>query len=221
MTPREIGGPEGVETLGAPTASQYRRWEDGRGWGGGDKNPPTARPNWEHPTDGGYRAAPRGAAAMEDAEAGTEQRTSGAGHPKAPPHWRGFGRSGGRPSQRVPYQPRRRSKRRQVISSIPYRQGSGCTGGRPSEHEAGAVNWSHTEDGEGGRNPTENAQEEDTDDEATEESPHPPPKPSQAPNASGRRGGGRERGHPHPAARAQGAQRGSGRGREAQRGNLL
>ena len=41
--PRVAEDPRGDETPGAPTASQYRRGEDGRGQGGGNENPPTAR----------------------------------------------------------------------------------------------------------------------------------------------------------------------------------
>ena len=86
-TPIEVRGPEGVKTLGSPTASRSQQGEDRRGRGGGDKNPPAAEPNWEQPTDGGYGAAPRGAAAMEDveAEAGTEIRAGGAGRLTAHP----------------------------------------------------------------------------------------------------------------------------------------
>ena len=87
LTPREVRVPEGVKTLESPTAPRSRPEEDGRGRGGGDENSPTARPNREQTTNGGDGAAPRGAAAMEDAEAetGTEKRAGGAGRPKSHP----------------------------------------------------------------------------------------------------------------------------------------
>ena len=86
-TPREVRGPEGVETLGAPTASRSWQGEDGHGRGGGDENPPTAQQNREHPTNGGDGAAPRGAAAMgeAEAEARTEKGAGGVGRPTAHP----------------------------------------------------------------------------------------------------------------------------------------
>ena len=40
LTPREDGGPKGVETNGSPTASRSERGEDGRGRGGMARNPP-------------------------------------------------------------------------------------------------------------------------------------------------------------------------------------
>ena len=84
-TPREVRGPKGDETLGAPTASRSRQGEENHGRGGGDENPPTARTNWEQPTDGRDGAAPRGAAAMGDAEAEarTKKRAGGVGRPTA------------------------------------------------------------------------------------------------------------------------------------------
>ena len=42
LTPRGAEGPRGDETLGALTASHYRRGKDGRWQGGGDEKPPTA-----------------------------------------------------------------------------------------------------------------------------------------------------------------------------------
>ena len=42
-TPRGGGDPEGDETLGAPTAFQYRGGEDRRGRGGGGKTQPPTR----------------------------------------------------------------------------------------------------------------------------------------------------------------------------------
>ena len=55
--------------------------------GGGDENPPTARPNQEQPTDGRDKAAPRGVAAMGDteAEARTEKGAGDVGRPAAHP----------------------------------------------------------------------------------------------------------------------------------------
>ena len=57
LTPREYGGPRGDKTLGAPTELRYQWGEDGRGQGGGDENPPTARETREQLTDGGDGAA--------------------------------------------------------------------------------------------------------------------------------------------------------------------
>ena len=42
-TPGVAKGPSGDETPGGPTGAQDRRGEDGRGWGEGDKNSPTAQ----------------------------------------------------------------------------------------------------------------------------------------------------------------------------------
>ena len=56
-TPREDGEPKEVETLGSPTESRSRRGEDGRGQGGGHKNPPTARSTRDRLPNGGYGAA--------------------------------------------------------------------------------------------------------------------------------------------------------------------
>ena len=80
-TPREVGGSEGAETLGAPTASRSQLGDDRRGRVGGDKNPPSTRPNWEQLTDSDNGAAPRGTAAMADkeTEAKTEKGSGGAG----------------------------------------------------------------------------------------------------------------------------------------------
>ena len=84
-TPREDGDPEGDETPGSPTASRSWRGEDGRRRGGGDENPPTARPTQEQPLNDGDGEAPQGAAAMRNAEAAarTEKGACGAGHLKA------------------------------------------------------------------------------------------------------------------------------------------
>ena len=86
-TPRKRGGTEGDKTPESLTAYGFRQEEDGRGLGGGDKNPLPTRPTQDKPTDGGDGAAPRGAAAMGTVEAAarTETGSRGAGHPAAHP----------------------------------------------------------------------------------------------------------------------------------------
>ena len=87
LNPREAEGTRGDETLGALTASCYQQGKDGRGRGGGDKNPPTARATREQGTDGDDGVARRDMTDALDEAMETAAGAGGAGY--LPKHFEG------------------------------------------------------------------------------------------------------------------------------------
>ena len=85
--PEKAGAPRETKPREPPQRPDPSRGRTDIGRGEGTKTHPPARPTQEQPTDGGDRAAPRGAAAMGNAEAAarTETGDGGVGHLEAHP----------------------------------------------------------------------------------------------------------------------------------------
>ena len=84
-TPKGAEGPRGDETQGSLTAARYRRGEDKRGRGGGDKKPPTTQATRVQAPDGGNRAAQQGG--NEGTEEATETAAGAGGAGYLPKHF--------------------------------------------------------------------------------------------------------------------------------------
>ena len=111
-TPREVRGPEGVETLGAPTVYRTRQGDDGWGRRGRGRKP-TYRPTQQGAANQWRRrsgATGRGRNEGRGGGGGDGAASRWHGAPDSTPHRRGFVRGGGRHSQRGPRRLRRRAK---------------------------------------------------------------------------------------------------------------
>ena len=181
LTPREAEGPRGDETPGSLTASRYQRGEDGRGQGGGEENPPTARATRGQGPDGGDSAVRRGRTAAPDEVMEMAAGDGGAGHPLE--H---FDRADGARSKHGALARREydnmalEASERGPASAGPS---VGEEGHRATNHSAGQI-WKE----EGDENPKCASSAQETDGREMET--RGPPERLRVPNASGRRGGG-------------------------------
>ena len=138
------------------------------------KNPPTARPIREIPTDGGDGAARRGATGRQDAERVTEDGASGAGY--LPAHFTGAAEATTESDAR-----QRREYRKEAAASV---GGLSRAGPAPAKDSHGATGYGKPQREEGeNETPRSVREERETADRETEE--RGPPERSCVPNTSG------------------------------------